>query len=166
MSDVTTVPGGSTRMARTRGTRGQQEKGYTRAPMAHTNLSMLEVPLAVQQKYPHKVFGFIRFSWKTHEDRQNFEKAVHLGWDPTPAEVCPEFARRVVASPFERGEYKGSEELIRRSGHVLMWCDREDYERRISELDEETLMREQAGGSNSDLGLLEKAAVRTYGNMT
>jgi len=48
---------------------------------------------------------------------------------------------RQALSPFERANRV--DELIRRRGHVLMWCDREPYEQRMAAYDSRSQLHGQ-----------------------
>lgn len=128
----------TTRLPRALQGRSMQERMPERDPIAHNIDSRFYIPPSLQDKYPDKIFGWIRYSYAGNvEDQPNYEQAVDDGWTPAPADVWPAFGRRKVASPFERKE--GSEDsLIRRDGHIFMWMDRVDYQTIRSRYDEAT----------------------------
>jgi len=133
----------STRRTRASDSRALQERTSEREPIAYYTNSLFTIPPALKDAYPHKVFGWIRFAFQNSgEDRDNYFTAVEQhGWDPVPPTLCPELMNRQALSPFERANRV--DELIRRRGHVLMWCDREPYEQRMAAYDSRSQLHGQ-----------------------
>ena len=123
------------RQPRAAGSRVLEGRTSERPPINYFKNSLFTFPPTLVEAYPHKVFGWIRYAYgDSQEDVANYEKCVNDFWDPVPSSLCPELASRAALSPFER--QKPADELIRRKGHVLMWCDRDVYEERESRYDE------------------------------
>lgn len=144
-----------TRLPRSVQGRSMQERQPERTQMAYNIDSRFFIPPMLQEKYPDKIFGWIRYSYAGNmEDKPNYEQAVDDGFVPVPGDIWPSFGRRNVASPFERKEHD-SNELIRREGHVFMWIDRKEYENVRSRYDLLTARQGQMRNELTDPSLVK-----------
>ena len=123
------------RQPRAAKTRAVAERSFERAPIAYFNNSKFTIPPMLREAYPHKIFGWIRVAFQNSgEDEENFDNKINQGWEPVLSSLCPELKNRQTLSPFERKA--GADELIRRSGHILMWMDKSLYDQREAYYDE------------------------------
>lgn len=131
------------RPARAEASRTMEARSYERKPVAYLRNGKFSIPLELKEMYPDKVFAWVRFAFKNSgEDRENYLEAVDDGYQPVPPTACPELARRQSITPFER-QSEGSDDLIRRDGLALMWCDKDIYDARQAYYDEALIRYQQ-----------------------